>query len=285
MPSFNLKAKFAATTGLMILAATMIITSFLTHRQERTIRSELQIRAETLTENLAYNCQLPLVTENEMALRRLAAGLLKGKEVAYVRFEDANGQRLVHVGESLGDTALSSGGIDPWTLQQGTRSTWVDSPDGPHYLDVMAPVVLTATSGDESSLQANPQWGKVSNEDELLGQVRMGMTTVDAEQRVAEMRSQATLIGLIIALVSSLVAAIIIHMMTRPLSQLMEGNRRVARGDFSMRLKVRSSDEFGRLSKSWNQMADEIQRSRELADRYLDSLRDNADQLEEVNRS
>jgi signal transduction histidine kinase len=284
MPSFNLKAKFAATTGAMILAATMIITSFLTHRQERTIRSELQIRAETLTENLAYNCQLPLVTENEMALRRLATGLLKGKEVAYVQFEDANGRRLVHVGESHGDTTQTVGTPDPWTLQQGTRSTWVDTPGGPHYLEVMAPVVLEANSGDDDA-KYDTQWKKVSSEDELLGTVRMGMTTVDAEQRVAEMRSQATLLGLMIALISSIAAAIIIHMMTRPLSQLMEGNRRVARGDFSMRLKARSTDEFGRLSRSWNQMADEIQRSRELADRYLDSLRENTDQLEEANRS
>jgi len=280
MPSFNLKAKFAATTGVMILAATMIITSFLTHRQERTIRSELQIRAETLTENLAYNCQLPLVTENEMALRRLAAGLLKGKEVAYVQFEDANGRVLVHVGETLEQVAGDPEGLEPWTLEQGTRSTWIGAPGGPHYLDVLAPVVLEANSGDD-----NTQWKKVSDEDELLGQVHVGMTTVAAEQRVAEMRSQATMLGLLIALVSSLVAAVVIHMMTRPLSQLMEGNRRVARGDFSMRLKVRTSDEFERVAESWNQMADEIQRSRELADRYLESLRENADELEEVNRS
>jgi signal transduction histidine kinase len=186
----------------------------------------------------------------------------------------------VHVGASVDSSTHEPPGLEPWTLQQGTRSTWIGSPDGPHYLDVLAPVVLEANSGDD-----NMQWKKISSEDELLGQVRVGMTTQEAEERVARMRSQATLLGLIIALVSSIVAAIIIHMMTRPLSQLMEGNRRVARGDFSLRLKVRSRDEFGRLAESWNQMADEIQRSRELADRYLESLRENAEELEEVNRS
>jgi signal transduction histidine kinase len=88
-----------------------------------------------------------------------------------------------------------------------------------------------------------------------------------------------------VAFVASIVAAILIHVMTRPLGQLMEGNRRVARGDFGLRLEVRSGDEFGRLAGSYNQMADEIQRSRELAESYLASLRSNAEHLEEANRA
>jgi serine phosphatase RsbU (regulator of sigma subunit) len=43
--------------------------------------------------------------------------------------------------------------------------------------------------------------------------------------------------------------------MTRNLSRLTDGAHRLARGDFSVRVPVRSGDEFGQLAQSFNQMA------------------------------
>ncbi|MFQ5600945.1 MAG: ATP-binding protein [Candidatus Krumholzibacteriia bacterium] len=280
MPSLNLKAKFAVVTGVMILAVATIITTFLTRQQEATIRDELLRRAVALTENLAYNCQLPLVTENTTSLRRLANGLLKDGEVRYVQFQDAAGAVVVRVGGVDMDSLRVGGVSGVQEHTDGTRSTWLHTASGVKYLDVYAPVtVLASREGDILSSRQ-----QVDGE-EHLGNVRVGMTTQGAEERIAAMRRLATLLGVAIALAGSLLAAAAIHFMTRPLGLLMEGNRRVARGDFSVRLQVRSRDEFGRLARSWNQMADEIQRSRELANSYLESLRQNADDLEEANRA
>jgi signal transduction histidine kinase len=148
------------------------------------------------------------------------------------------------------------------------------------FLDVLAKVTLAKASEDDILSSHQQADARV-----VLGSVRVGMTTAFAEERITAMRSLAMQVGLVIALAGSLVAAAVIGWLTRPLSKLMEGNARVARGDFSLRLQVRSIDEFGRLASSYNQMADEIERSRELANRYLESLRRSAEELEEANKA
>ncbi|UCE01999.1 MAG: HAMP domain-containing protein [Candidatus Latescibacterota bacterium] len=279
-PRLNLKAKFAVVTGAGILAAAMVITTFLTHQQGATIREELARRAVALTENLAYNCQLPLVTQNTTSLQRLGIGVLKDAEVAYVQFHDSRGAVVVRVGAVDWEAMQPVDPENPPSIAGETRTVWRRDADGVRYLDVRVPVTLEPT-GEQDILAANRRIDRAEN----VGSVRVGMTTQAAEQRIAGMKQLATLLGIAIAMVASLAAAWVIHTMIRPLAQLMEGNRRVARGDFSLRLQVGSGDEFGRLAGSWNQMADEIQRSRELADSYFDTLRANAEDLEEANRA
>jgi signal transduction histidine kinase len=280
LPPLNLKTKFALTTGAMILVVATGITGFLTHQQESTIRTELARRALALTENLAYNCQLPLVTQNTTSLQRLGNGLLKDGEVAYVQFEDSTGTILARVGDVALDSLETTGPAALEALDVDTRTTWMRNAQGFRFLDVFAPVTL-GTTDEHDILSANRE----ALAPERVGSVHVGMTTRGADLRIAALRRVTTLLGIMVALVGSLGAAFATHSLTRPLAQLMEGNRRVARGDFGLRLEVRSRDEFGRLASSWNQMADEIQRSRELVNRYFDSLRANAEELEEANRT
>jgi len=282
MKTLNLKAKFAIAAGVMMLAVSIIITTFLTQQQEAIIREELLSRAVALTENLSYNCQLPLAAENQTSLRRLAQGLFKQAEVSYVQFTNSRGQDLLRDGE---------GGSQPVDIARvrnvvehssGARSSWVATTDGREFVDVQTNV---SVEGDDSGGEADILASRRNADRVDLGRVRVGLTTVPAQKRIAHVRLLAGLLGVLIALAGSVVGAGVIHFLTRPLSQLMEGNRRVARGDFGLRLEVRSGDEFGRLAGSYNQMADEIQRSRELAESYLASLRSNAEHLEEANRA
>jgi serine phosphatase RsbU (regulator of sigma subunit) len=53
--------------------------------------------------------------------------------------------------------------------------------------------------------------------------------------------------------------------MTRNLSTLTAGVRRLAAGDFQTRVPVRSSDEFGQLAQAFNQMAQDLERHQRLA--------------------
>jgi serine phosphatase RsbU (regulator of sigma subunit) len=54
------------------------------------------------------------------------------------------------------------------------------------------------------------------------------------------------------------------HRMTRHLTALNEGVRQLAAGDFRARVPVRSTDEFGSLAKSFNQMAEDLERHQTL---------------------
>jgi len=56
---------------------------------------------------------------------------------------------------------------------------------------------------------------------------------------------------------------------TRPIKRISTAARQFARGDFAVRVPVKSSDEIGELSQSFNSMADTIEKSEELRRTFI----------------
>jgi two-component system, NtrC family, nitrogen regulation sensor histidine kinase NtrY len=83
---------------------------------------------------------------------------------------------------------------------------------------------------------------------------------------------------LLVALLLGMSAA---DLVAEPLASLEEATRRVAKGDFGVRLIVKPDDESGRLVASFNRMLDEIERSRsdELRRGKIDAWQDIAQRL------
>lgn len=89
-----------------------------------------------------------------------------------------------------------------------------------------------------------------------------------AEPKGSAVRPIARLAGplgwaaLIAFLVAAAVALVLARSVTQPLITLTRATRALARGDFSQRVPVREGDEVGELGQSFNQMAQEIERTR-----------------------
>jgi serine phosphatase RsbU (regulator of sigma subunit) len=82
------------------------------------------------------------------------------------------------------------------------------------------------------------------------------------EIRRASVRSLT--LGLLVIALALVGIVPISHGMTRHLTSLHAGVQQLAAGDFSARVPVRSSDEFGSLAKSFNQMAEDLERHQQL---------------------
>jgi signal transduction histidine kinase len=66
-------------------------------------------------------------------------------------------------------------------------------------------------------------------------------------------------IYLVIILAASIVTLVFSWVLTRPIRQLQQVSSAFAQGDYQSRVDIRSQDEFGTLSTTYNQMADTIQ--------------------------
>lgn len=64
---------------------------------------------------------------------------------------------------------------------------------------------------------------------------------------------------LMMALVSGVSVFILSVVLTRPIQKLAYVTRRIAKGKFAERVKVRGNDEFGQLAQDFNHMADEVE--------------------------
>jgi HD-GYP domain-containing protein (c-di-GMP phosphodiesterase class II) len=99
---------------------------------------------------------------------------------------------------------------------------------------------------------------------ELGSNSRLGVIAIQDERAalasVTDMRRQTLLISMVAALFVLLIGYIGAKQLTQPVRELAAGAHRIAGGDFSQRITVRSRTELGDLGKSFNIMTDQVER-------------------------
>jgi len=105
----------------------------------------------------------------------------------------------------------------------------------------------------------------------MMGRPRMGrMMLGQAEQTFLASVDQSVLIGALIAVALSVVAAYVIaRLLTRPIRSLETAALTLADGDFSSRVEVSGAEEISALGAAFNHMADSLQEAEQLRQRLV----------------
>jgi len=108
-------------------------------------------------------------------------------------------------------------------------------------------------------------WIVVAKRD--AGGIIFGIARPIGQSLQAVRRASLTNLGIGLGVIALAVAGIfpISHRMTQHLSSLNQGVQQLAGGDFTTRVPVRSSDEFGTLATAFNRMAADLERNQSLA--------------------
>jgi HAMP domain-containing protein len=88
---------------------------------------------------------------------------------------------------------------------------------------------------------------------------------VEAMRPVAEVRARTAQVSLAIVAIAVLAAVLVSRELVRPLRELKDATDRISRGDFGVRLAIRSADEIGELADSFERMIAAIKFFREHA--------------------
>jgi HD-GYP domain-containing protein (c-di-GMP phosphodiesterase class II) len=99
---------------------------------------------------------------------------------------------------------------------------------------------------------------------ELDSNMRLGVIAIQDERAaltsVADMRRQTLVISLVAAVFTLIIGCFFAKKLTQPVQELAAGAHRIASGDFSQRIDVRSRTELGALGMSFNLMTDQIEK-------------------------
>ena len=82
-------------------------------------------------------------------------------------------------------------------------------------------------------------------------------------------RRSLWLSGLVAMAVAILLSVLLLRQVTRPLRRLDAATRRIARGEFDERVGIHTSDEIGRLARSFNEMAESLDRAERTKKRMI----------------
>ncbi len=92
----------------------------------------------------------------------------------------------------------------------------------------------------------------------------MGAGMVDTAPVVESVTRTVFIAAVLAALAGLLLAAVLVRQITRPLVDLSHASRRIAQGDLRVRVPVRSADEVGELTDTFNQMAASLEQQESL---------------------
>jgi serine phosphatase RsbU (regulator of sigma subunit) len=112
-----------------------------------------------------------------------------------------------------------------------------------------------------------PDWIVVTTEDQSGSGLRLGIARPVGDSLDTLRRTAARNAGLGVLFIAIALAGIVplSTKLTRNLSLLGDGVRRIARGDYSARVPVRAKDEIGELAQAFNQMAEDVEKHQRAA--------------------
>jgi HD-GYP domain-containing protein (c-di-GMP phosphodiesterase class II) len=114
---------------------------------------------------------------------------------------------------------------------------------------------------------------------ELDKNSRLGVIAIQdasaALASVTDMRRQTILISVVAGMLTLVIGFFFAKKLTQPVQELASGAHRIASGDFSQRIHVRSRTELGHLGDSFNLMTDQLER-------YIKDLQRSADENREL---
>ena len=99
----------------------------------------------------------------------------------------------------------------------------------------------------------------VINQSDVIGVVLLSSSVQTMMQSLYELRDQMLVIFIVVAVIAIIFCLVFSQIITKPMTALTRSIQNMARGDFSVRVKVRGSGEMRRLARTFNSMSEKIE--------------------------
>ncbi|MER3524383.1 MAG: hypothetical protein C4326_10020 [Ignavibacteria bacterium] len=223
---FSVRARLAALMSVLIALVAILVYWYGPHLLEEKSKAAIAERSRAIGAILAYNVSLALQNDDR---RAVWAGVIGAKRTAgldYVMVLDASGQVIASY-DSLRAVALR---------YQHTDAVDRISEDEQTY-QTMLPVIVQA---------------------KLLGRVYVGLSLDEMHAEIRQARTTIAIVSFGFAVVGIAVTFLILRLAAKPLIEMARTAQRLAEGDWSRRVPVRSNDEIGKLAVAFNTMLDNL---------------------------
>jgi len=237
----GLQTKAICLLALIVIGVTASGAWFYYGTTQMLLQQSDQRHARQICEGLGLAAQDEIDRRNPVGVQELIADFLRSYRVRYVAVLSGD-ERTVAA-----------------SLPNSQPNPWRDLVSGPVMLSSVRQV-------DEDTLAAcvpivrRPGKGTTG---ELMGSVRVVLDTSDTQKRLTKARQRILLIGCSIALCSIPIGLLLVRrVFLRPVHRLVQVSRGLARGDFSMRCDIHTTDQIGQLGLAFDTMASEIARNR-----------------------
>jgi signal transduction histidine kinase/CheY-like chemotaxis protein len=237
--AMSVRTKLVLLTGLLLGSISAFIYLYLPGRAEERILRTVAAEARDISRIAAFSVAPALFFGDPTAGLELLKGADATTDVAYVVVVDRHGEVFAAIHEDVARAAR------------------------------YAESLLAGRSSPEVSIHraAFP----IFYEGERIGTLYAGLSLAPAHAEIESLRRTVAVVSAFVFLLGLVAAIAIGAFVTRPLSQMVETTKEIARGQWQRRAPLHSLDEVGELAHSFNTMLDALERAH--------------NELEELNRN
>jgi signal transduction histidine kinase len=244
---FSITAQLAFWTSVILVLLIFSLLFVIQNREVKSIIAEKKSRGLVMVRYIAEMNARRLVLWELSDIDENIQGLIRD-DLSYIIFYDRDGRPVV-VSESIANNL---------EVINRTSCAGQVGPD-----DVFYNNYRLVENGREQEVMEVEIPIYIRGSDIKWGSVKIGLKLEDVKVRIQKTRLVMAgfgLAALILTLLSSLLMA---RRITRPIRNLVEGTRRISKGDFTYRIPVISEDEIGDLTRSFNEMAEQLLQARQ----------------------
>lgn len=261
----SLRFKFLLWVISLVMYLCLALGYLFVRLTERNVHEELGRRATGTAQLLAHKSCPHILRGDTEALDFLIRSVVQDDDIMYVVIRDADGAPIA---------ATTSGDEIPEMPRPASRRAAGETSHGTENTDDMIEVTAPVTQEMARSWSPVGSAPSVESSSSKLATVQLGLSTTRERKTVAMVSRQLAPLILVSCLLSIVGTLLAERKITKPVQDLVRATKAIASGNLSLRVKARSSDEFGQLAQSFNQMADALSSTLDKLESYSHSLED-----------
>ncbi len=275
--STGLKTRIIEAIIFAIILTTIVSSGFFYLRTRAIFVKNLQTKGKTICENLSYSAKHSVLTEDTVVLNELVEGVMQTEDVVYVVIQDEEGETLVE------KTAVE---VPEMTyLKEKARrvrdldvSSTKDRFANPIY-NFSCPIVARKVSLAEMGAIV-PELEEEQSSAHIRGTVQVGLTLSNILNSLGTVLEGIILLTLIMIGCGIIFSFGFVRIIMKPIRQMTDAAVRIASGDLTQMVEVKSQDEIGRFARQFNTMTEALKKREEQLSESCKQISTSKEQLE-----
>ena len=246
-----------AVASFLVMVSVLLSVLFVVY-VERGEREDIRRSAEKWSLVLGEAVAVGVEANESARVEAILTSIRRDPRIAYVCVHGSEGVLAASM-ERCPAALRDPPSIDPAGLPLGgtqPRYTRYEGEGGP-FLDIVAPVRSPTAPAEAAAA------GEALDEaSRVIGAVHYGISLAASRQRLAELRARVTASTLAMIGLSMIGTMFLVGTIVGPIQELAGATRRIAEGDLDIRMHSASNDEIGILTRSFNEMAEQLRENR-----------------------
>ncbi len=265
---------FIIIFSIIIFICSTLVAFFIT-RARSELYKEIEKRGVTEAKSLAYDVKYGVLTDDEFILHDVIFGRINRHDIVYLEILRMDGSVLV---ESRDEEYSFMRRIEekPTLIEDDVYKSSLFTENRVEVYEFTAPVM---TGGI-----LNPQMKRMfedaiflagidedEEENSTIGKVKLGITLYNVNKKMNETIFGSVVIILIVVIAAISISHYFVKFIVKPIKEVSQAALEVSKGDLTVSVEVKSTDEVGLLEESFNKMTQDL-RKITVSKAYVDNI-------------